>query len=156
LHARFVCPQCSIKTDFDLTNRNQILKCSNCLQKFSLTGSHATKKSGVIDNCWVCGSSRFYLQKDIKPVLGFVIVGVTILISSIVLIITRNTIFSFLVLAMAAIVDLVLYKILPDVTICYSCETEYRKLVNNPAHIAFDLHISESYRGYFKPKRISQ
>ena len=51
----------------------------------------------------------------------------------------------YLSLAAGALIDLLLYLILPEVTICYACKTAFRSAEKNPDHKAFDLHIADIY-----------
>jgi hypothetical protein len=39
--------------------------------------------------------------------------------------------------------DLVLYLLVRDATLCYRCSAIYRGVVRNPRHVAFDLHTSD-------------
>jgi hypothetical protein len=48
-------------------------------------------------------------------------------------------------LGVAAVVDAILYVLLPEITVCYRCHAHFRGYPRNPKHEAFDLHIAEQY-----------
>ncbi len=52
------------------------------------------------------------------------------------------------VLLLSALADMVLYRLVPDVTICYRCLSQYRGAGANPEgrFQGFDLAIGERYR----------
>jgi hypothetical protein len=49
----------------------------------------------------------------------------------------------FAVLGGVAVADLVLFRFLPIVTVCYRCGAEVRGFPPNPGHAPFDLHLAE-------------
>lgn len=49
----------------------------------------------------------------------------------------------FAVLGGVAVADLVLFRFLPIVTVCYRCGAEVRGFPPNPEHAPFDLHLAE-------------
>lgn len=50
-------------------------------------------------------------------------------------------------LAGTAVIDLLVYVLVGDVTVCYSCHALYRGFERNPEHEAFDLKKLEKYGG---------
>jgi hypothetical protein len=40
-------------------------------------------------------------------------------------------------------VDLLLYLLVKEVTLCYRCSAIYRGVVRDPRHAAFDLHVAD-------------
>lgn len=50
------------------------------------------------------------------------------------------------VLAAAAGIDLVLYLIVPKMTVCYRCRAEFRDAPINPEHEGYELAVGEKYR----------
>ncbi len=49
-------------------------------------------------------------------------------------------------LFVCALIDLLLYLLLPVITICYRCGTIYRGFAKNSAHEGFNLGINDRYR----------
>lgn len=45
-----------------------------------------------------------------------------------------------------ALVDLVLYALMPDVLVCYSCEARHRQTGDSEQHPKFSLEVMERYR----------
>jgi len=50
-------------------------------------------------------------------------------------------------LGTTALVDLLVYFFVSEVTVCYSCHAIYRGFPKNPEHEAFDLKKLEKYGG---------
>jgi hypothetical protein len=90
----------------------------------------------MIDRCLQCGRDRFWLRRDFAPRWGIAIV----IAGAVLAPFTR-----YVSLGVTALLDLVLHRALPDVTICYWCDSEYRRFAKNPVHRAFDLHVAERF-----------
>lgn len=91
--------------------------------------------AGPLERCLRCGSERLYVQKDFNRTLGLAVFVVAALLS----LPTWG-----LSLLVATVIDLGLYFLLGDVTICYGCNTQHRGFAKNPAHGPFDLHVAEA------------
>ena len=50
---------------------------------------------------------------------------------------------NYISLGVAAVLDLALYKVMPEVLVCYVCETEHRGWAKEPRHPSFDREIAE-------------
>ncbi|HEV2295244.1 MAG TPA: hypothetical protein VGR35_15435 [Tepidisphaeraceae bacterium] len=96
--------------------------------------------------CPRCGCGELFIRKDFPQKLGIAIVviaGVTFL----VLAASRQRFYlGVLVLLAAVAVDLVLYAIVPKMTVCYRCRSEFRNVPLNPAHGGYELAVGEKYR----------
>jgi len=63
-----------------------------------------------------------------------------------------------------ALVDLILYRTLPRVSVCYICKARYRGVPPHPDHLPFDLMTAQTYEarsvhwaeGKLRPPRITQ
>ena len=102
------------------------------------------RRDNVIDGCAICGLKKLYTQKDFNRTLGATIF-VAAAILSLALYGYNHVLAAFLVLGAAAAVDYLLYLGLPEVTICYRCHSQYRRVSDNSANEAFDLAIAEKY-----------
>jgi hypothetical protein len=51
-----------------------------------------------------------------------------------------------MILAIAAGIDVLLYALVPKITVCYRCRAEFRGPIN-PKHGGFELAVGEKYRG---------
>ena len=96
--------------------------------------------------CPQCGCRELFIRKDFPQKIGIAIVivaGVTFL----VLAASRRWFYlGVLVLAVAVVVDLVLYAIVPKLTVCYRCRGEFRDVPLNPEHGGYELAVGEKYR----------
>jgi hypothetical protein len=88
-----------------------------------------------VERCLRCGLDRLYTQKDFNRTLGLAVFVVAAILS----VPTWG-----LSLVAATIIDLVLYFVLGDVTLCYGCGAQHRGFEKNPAHGPFDLHVAEA------------
>ncbi len=99
-----------------------------------------------LSNCPRCGCGEFFIRKDFPQKVGIAIVivaGVTFL----VLAASRRWFYlGALVLLAAVVVDLVLYAIVPKITVCYRCRAEFRNVPLNPEHGGYELAVGEKYR----------
>ncbi len=120
--------------------------CPECHTERALKGSAAIDAEGLKE-CMACGTSDLYLQKDFPQGLGLIIVIVGFAIST-VFWYYRMPLWAYAVLLSSALLDLVFYYQVPDVTICYRCLAQHRGKGARPAdrYRGFDLAIGERYR----------
>ena len=104
-------------------------------------GDAAEHEDRAVDRCAVCGGADFYARKDFDPKLGLAVVIVGALISAVFYWYERDLI-AYSILAGAALIDLVVYGRLKDLTVCYRCHSEYRGAYPRTAP-AFDLHTAD-------------
>jgi hypothetical protein len=118
-------------------------RCARCGAERVLRFSESLRTLGVADACAVCGSDHFYVQKDFDQRIGCLVIAVG----------AALTPWTYgLSLAACALIDLLLYRSLPDVAKCYVCKATYRGGARNPAHEAFDLHLLEKYEAEARRK----
>lgn len=94
-----------------------------------------------VDRCPVCDGADFYGRKDFDPKIGLTVVIVGALISGVFYWFGRDLI-AYSILAAAALIDLVVYGRLKDLTVCYRCHTEFRGAYPRTAP-AFDLRTAD-------------
>lgn len=110
------------------------LACTRC----SATSQVAVTEPGQpLGSCAACGSEALFVQRDFNRLLGLAIVAVAALFA----VQTR-----FLSLVAAALVDLVLYRALPRITVCYACDAIHRGVPVNPRHTAYDHHVEDMHK----------
>jgi hypothetical protein len=109
--------------------------CAACGHRHTLHGESDERPDGALRRCLRCGLDRLYVQKDFNRKIGLGVFVVAALLS----VPTWG-----LSLLVATLIDLGLYFLLGDVTICYGCNTQHRGFARNRAHGAFDLHIAEA------------
>jgi len=111
---RFYCPHCEFKNCFELSSNEAIL-CANCSKKVLKDGFSIESVTSQ-HKCLLCEGDRFYLVKDFNRMIGMLI----FLVGAILSIWTYG-----LSLAVAALIDAILYKKLPFLKVCYVCDSEY-------------------------------
>lgn len=88
--------------------------------------------------CEKCGHTELYRRKDFPRVLG---IGIIVLAA--VLVFWTET---YWPLAGAALIDLALYGLLPEVIVCYACAHEHRKQRFEPRPPIFDIAVADRHR----------
>ena len=135
------CPTCDAGLPVDAKEAPESIKCGGCGHELSLAFSGALKQDSAVDACPVCRGSDFYLRKDFDPKVGLTVVIIGALISAVFYWFGRDLI-AYSILAFAALVDLVVYGRLGDVTVCYRCHSEFRGAYQRTA-AHFDLHTAD-------------
>ena len=95
----------------------------------------------AVDRCPVCAGTDFYIRKDFDPKVGLTVVIIGALISAMFYWFGRDLI-AYGILASAALIDLVVYGRLKDVTVCYRCHSEFRG-----AYARTAAGVRSAYRG---------
>jgi hypothetical protein len=141
----FECPNCRATGDVLDLARAPALTCSAC--GWTRPVDPQSIVDGHLAACAVCATDDLYIQKDFPHVLGLAIVVGGFVVST-VFWAYYLPIAATLVLLFTAALDLVLYYVVRDVTICYRCLSQYRGPGANAAgrFAPFDLAIGERYR----------
>lgn len=141
----FECPACGVNAQARSVEHHPEVTCPSCRDSRPLREGFL--ESGELRACGLCGSEDLYLQKDFPQGMGLLIVVVGFAIST-VFWYYRMALAAYGVLLASALLDLVLYYKVPDVTICYRCLSQYRGAGAQPAgrFLPFDLAIGERYR----------
>ncbi len=92
---------------------------------------------GGLTGCLVCGHPELYTQKDFPRRVGVAIVVVAAVLAPFTW---------YLSLVVAALVDAVLYRLAPEVVLCYVCDARHRGFPASPRHPRFDREIDERLR----------
>jgi hypothetical protein len=89
----------------------------------------------------VCAGGDFYVRKDFDPKLGVAAVATAAVVSAVFYFYKLDFV-AYSVLALAALLDFVVYRFLSLVTVCYRCHTEFRGAYPRTAS-GFDLHTAD-------------
>ena len=90
-----------------------LLICVHCAHNFGKVEHVDT----IFDRCPVCTCRQFYTDKDFNQVIGFLIMGIGVILVP----------FTYgLSLPVFALVDFIIYKKVPKLVACYRCGSEYR------------------------------
>ena len=135
------CPKCDAGLPVLADGASAAIKCGGCGRELTLTITDALRADRAVDACPVCGGGDFYIRKDFDPKLGLTVVIIGALISAGFYWFGRDLI-AYSILASAALIDLVVYGRLKDLTVCYRCHSEFRGAYKRTAP-AFDLHTAD-------------
>ncbi|HEY7449158.1 MAG TPA: hypothetical protein VH702_13460 [Vicinamibacterales bacterium] len=135
------CPKCDAGLPLAAADSPAAIACGRCGSQIQLAFSEALRTDAEVDRCPICGGGEFYLRKDFDPKLGVAVVVVGAIISGGFYWFGMDLV-AYGVLAGAALVDLIVYQRLGDVTVCYRCHTEFRGTYRRTA-TTFDLHTAD-------------
>jgi uncharacterized protein (DUF983 family) len=135
------CPNCDAGLPVSAADAGSAIKCGACGRDIPLAISDDIRGDRSVDRCPVCEGADFYIRKDFDPKLGVTVVVIGALTSGVFYWFGRDLI-AYGVLGSAALIDLVVYGRLKDVTVCYRCHTEFRGVYGRRAP-AFDLHTAD-------------
>ena len=135
------CPKCDAGLPVSARDAAASIKCGRCGREIPLSFSEAVRTDATVDVCPVCRGADFYIRKDFDPKVGLTVVVVGALISAVFYWFGRDLI-AYSILAFAALIDLIVYGRLGDVTVCYRCHSEFRGHYQRTAP-HFDLHTAD-------------
>ena len=135
------CPRCDAGLAVSADEAPEAIKCGACGREMPVAVSDALRADRAVDRCPVCSGGDFYIRKDFDPKLGLTVVIIGALISAGFYWFGRDLI-AYGILASAALIDLVVYGRLKDLTVCYRCHSEFRGAYTRTAG-AFDLHTAD-------------
>lgn len=135
------CPKCDAGLPIRSDEAPPAIKCGRCGRDISLSFSDPVRADRTVDRCPLCQGTDFYTRKDFDPKVGLAMVIIGALISAAFYWFGRDLV-AYSILAVAVLVDLVVYGRLKDLTVCYRCHTEFRGGYQRTA-AAFDLHTAD-------------
>jgi len=141
MHILAKCPKCDAGLPVQVVGAAAAIRCGRCGQEMPLAFSDALRSDRGVDLCPVCQGVDFYARKDFDPTIGLTVVIIGGLISVGFYWFGRDLV-AYGILAGAVVVDLVVYGMLKDVTVCYRCHSEFRGSYPRTAQ-AFDLHTAD-------------
>lgn len=143
MHLTFHCPQCDHTNQSGDVAQISVLSCAACdwERKFS-------DSSGRLDatpkECLRCGNSDLWRQKNFPQSLGLLFVALGAITSSVAWM-YYQPILAIGILMGFALLDMVLYVVMPDVLVCYRCRTKHHH-ADVSQHRPFDHELGEKYR----------
>ncbi len=135
------CPECDASLPFDAEDPPAAIRCGKCGRGIPVRVSAALQQDTAVDACPVCEGGDFYVRRDFDPRTGLAFVIAGALVSGIFYYFNRDLI-AYSVLAAAVLVDLLIYRRLKDITVCYRCHAEFRGAYPRTAN-PFDLHTAD-------------
>jgi hypothetical protein len=137
----FACMTCGDGIVLPLEGTPSPTHCARCGKPAALLAAagdaEAPKPAGPLARCAVCGAGALFVQRDFSRKLGIAVVALAALFA----VPTWG-----ISLAVAVLVDAVLHRILPRITVCYACDAIHRGVPVNPAHGAFDHHVADGFK----------
>ena len=135
------CPKCDAGLPVNAADPQALIRCGRCGKEIQLDISDDVRRDSSVDRCPMCSGADFYIRKDFDPKIGLTVVIIGALISAVFYWFEQDLI-AYSILAAAALIDLVVYGRLKDVTVCYRCHTEFRGTYKRTAP-PFDLHTAD-------------
>lgn len=137
----FACPSCQKPHSIPQSNTGK-LACTGCGWEKEIGPAGAEDPP---HGCLVCGCSDLWRRKDFPQKVGVAMVALASILSTIAWAyylpgIALGVLLGFL------LIDMIFYAVMPEVLVCYRCDTHYRKTQNPAKTEAFDLEIAERYR----------
>jgi hypothetical protein len=143
MNITYSCPSCQQGARAHVAATDTALACPHCRQTIVIP-------NGAFDGeqlcrCLVCPSTDLFVRKDFPQRLGVGLVVMGIVGSSVAWAYSLPIV-TFAVLFATALVDVLLYLIVPDALMCYRCGAQYRMAEGMARHGAFNLETHERYR----------
>jgi len=135
------CPSCDAGLPVRGDEEATAIRCGRCGRDIPLVMTELLRNDRGVDRCPVCEGADFYARKDFDPTIGLSVVIAGAIVSGTFYWFGRDLI-AYGILAAAALIDLIVYSRLEDITVCYRCHTEFRGSYPRSAP-AFDLHTAD-------------
>lgn len=142
MHLTFTCPGCEHRTVTGELSDNSQLECSACGWKKSLTLGQVSDSGPRV--CLRCGNGDLWRQKNFPQWAGFLCVATGAVSSSIAWGYHRPVLALGILMAFA-LADMLLYIFMPDVLVCYRCQTRHHQ-TDVSGHGTFNHELAEKYR----------
>jgi len=141
MHITLKCSDCGSALPFEAADELVSAKCGGCGSIIPLTLSDGVRADQIVDLCPLCSGSDFYVRRDFDPKRGLTVVIVAVLISAGFYWFGLD-LMAYAVLGFFALIDLLVYRRLKDLTVCYRCHTLFRGSYTPDAPI-FDLATAD-------------
>jgi len=139
MRVRFACRACEATVATGDVALPAEAACPRCGAKAAFAAP--VGEGGVIDRCPGCAGPHLFLQKEFPRRIGLGIAaagGVAFMI-----LMGFDYVYSgFATLLGVALLDSIIYRLAPVMTVCYHCQSEFRRHPMNPKHGAFDPKIA--------------
>jgi hypothetical protein len=140
------CPLCKRGVDLRLEGAGRPVICPSCKGEVLVQLGDSFFERGAIDRCVLCSCQHLYLQKDFSQRAGCAILGAGSVLG-LILAGVYGAMWLWAVLFATAGLDWLLYRIIPDVVICYRCKAHYRGMAEPIGVGPFDLQLADAIDG---------
>jgi hypothetical protein len=131
MQIRFHCPSCDLPMRISRWETLRDFSCPACKKPIPSHVDEKAQNSGEIDHCLVCKSPHLFRQKLFNRNWGIGIVVAGIIVSFFVSL-------PIVPLLVVALIDAVLFLVLPFMIVCYRCDAELRGFKVGPEFKPFD------------------
>ena len=142
MNLTYRCPRCEQGVRLGVTSTDAKLECPHCHNAIVIPAGALAE--GQLHRCLVCPSTDLFVRKDFPQRLGVGIVTIGIVGSCITWAMSEIEA-TFAILFATAIIDVLLYLVVPDALMCYRCGAMYRQAAGT-GHGPFNLETHERYR----------
>jgi len=147
----FACPACHATVTLDRVEGRSALDCSACGATLAVPSGALERQAvegagrGRLRRCLVCPSGELFARKDFPQRLG---VGIVVagFAASCVTWGMRLLVPTFAILFATALIDVLLYLLMPECLVCYRCGARYRGDGVCDDAAGFDLETHERHR----------
>jgi len=143
MNITFFCPQCEAANRFEISAGTLELVCAGCRKELNPPADAII--DGQVRRCLVCPSTDLFVRKDFPQRLGVALVTIG-LVASCVAWAYSQLYLTFAILFGTALVDVILYLVVPNALMCYRCGAMYRGAADIDAHGSFNLETHERHR----------
>jgi len=140
------CPQC--EADLSFSAGDGAVTCGTCRHVTTLAAPPAGE---TLQRCVMCDEQRLYRQKDLNRNRGLAVVVGTAAVSLALL--PFSPLAAYAVLFLLTLVDLALYRRLPEVILCYRCKAQHRHCGAQIQVEPFDLLTAEVIDNQIREQR---
>ena len=145
------CPKCCKGTSFAPAGDPEEVVCPRCGDRREVRMTESLRSGNVVDRCVLCGCGHLYIEKDFNGYLGFGVIIAAVVGSAIAW--ASSVTLSIGVLAAAALIDLGVWCLSRERTVCYRCVATYRKTSPNPSHGRYELGTAGRFADDFDEQR---
>ena len=143
MNVTFACPKCDAANRAEIGPDRTALSCYGCGQEIRSPSDAIV--DGHVRRCLVCPSNDLFVRKDFPQRLGVAVVTIGLLASCVAWAYSQLYL-TFAILFGTALVDVILYLVVPNALMCYRCGAMYRGSADIDAHGSFNLETHERHR----------
>jgi len=137
----FHCPACSRTVATQATPESDAINCP-CGWRRHLDPQSWNGKDPR--ECLACGNSDLWRQKDFPQRVGIAIIAVQVVLTTMFWS-WHRPVWTYTTLILFALLDMILFAVLPDVLVCYRCRARHGTSGGDD-RTTFDLETAERYR----------
>ncbi|HET6372096.1 MAG TPA: hypothetical protein VFG76_02235 [Candidatus Polarisedimenticolia bacterium] len=132
----YICRSCGTSNRLTPPFSDTTPACRRCAAGTSLAAAGDVDPLRPPARCVVCGDDKLFTQKSFNTTAGCLVVAAG----------AAAVPWTYgLSLALCALIDYLLYRRLPPITVCYVCGARYHGQPVNPNHGPYDLMTAQTY-----------